>query len=153
MFTSIDTAIQNMIQNTIDEQDFVCRLDAEQYTDNEITDLKSDNVQLQDEIAELMVRLEELESRTTSLELIEDGEPLMAPEAPAAVEQEPRAENQIDWIMTPTNIISGYDSKALLLSYIGSVLAPSQSHQAEMVIGMVLATARNLIDKQLKGES
>lgn len=150
MFTSIDTAIQNMIQNTIDEQDFVCRLDAEQYTDNEITDLKSD---LQDEIAELMVRLEELESRTTSLELIEDGEPLMAPEAPAAVEQEPRAENQIDWIMTPTNIISGYDSKALLLSYIGSVLAPSQSHQAEMVIGMVLATARNLIDKQLKGES
>ena len=150
MFTSIDTAIQNMIQNTIDEQDFVCRLDAEQYTDNEITDLKGD---LQDEIAELMVRLEELESRTTSIELVKDGEPLMAPEAPAAVEQEPRAENQIDWIMTPTNIISGYDSKALLLSYIGSVLAPSQSHQAEMVIGMVLATARNLIDKQLKGES
>ncbi len=150
MFTSIDTAIQNMIQNTIDEQDFVCRLDAEQYTDNEITDLKGD---LQDEIAELMVRLEELESRTTSIELVKDGEPLMAPEAPAAEEQEPRAENQIDWIMTPTNIISGYDSKALLLSYIGSVLAPSQSHQAEMVIGMVLATARNLIDKQLKGES
>ncbi len=150
MFTSIDTAIQNMIQNTIDEQDFVCRLDAEQYTDNEITDLKGD---LQDEIAELMVRLEELESRTTSIELVKDGEPLMDPEAPAAVEQEPRAVNQIDWIMTPTNIISGYDSKALLLSYIGSVLAPSQSHQAEMVIGMVLATARNLIDKQLKGES
>jgi len=148
--SNVETAIEGMIQNTIDEQDFVCRLDAEQYTDNEITDLKSD---LQDEIAELMVRLEELESRTTSLELIEDGEPLMAPEAPAAVEQEPRAENQIDWIMTPTNIISGYDSKALLLSYIGSVLAPSQSHQAEMVIGMVLATARNLIDKQLKGES
>ena len=146
MFTSIDTAIQNMIQNTIDEQDFVCRLDAEQYTDDQIAGLE-------DQIAELVNQFEELESRTTSLELIEDGEPLMAPEAPAAVEQEPRAENQIDWIMTPTNIISGYDSKALLLSYIGSVLAPSQSHQAEMVIGMVLATARNLIDKQLKGES
>ena len=146
MFTSIDTAIQNMIQNTIDEQDFVCRLDAEQYTDDQIAGLE-------DQIAELVNQFEELESRTTSIELVKDGEPLMAPEAPAAVEQEPRAENQIDWIMTPTNIISGYDSKALLLSYIGSVLAPSQSHQAEMVIGMVLATARNLIDKQLKGES
>ena len=146
MFTSIDTAIQNMIQNTIDEQDFVCRLDAEQYTDDQIAGLE-------DKLDELVNQFEELESRTTSIELVKDGEPLMAPEAPAAVEQEPRAENQIDWIMTPTNIISGYDSKALLLSYIGSVLAPSQSHQAEMVIGMVLATARNLIDKQLKGES
>jgi len=144
--SNVETAIEGMIQNTIDEQDFVCRLDAEQYTDDQIAGLE-------DKLDELVNQFEELESRTTSIELVKDGEPLMAPEAPAAVEQEPRAENQIDWIMTPTNIISGYDSKALLLSYIGSVLAPSQSHQAEMVIGMVLATARNLIDKQLKGES
>ena len=37
---SIDTEIQNMIQNTIDEQDFVCRLDAEQYTDDQIAGLE-----------------------------------------------------------------------------------------------------------------
>ena len=129
--SNVETAIEGMIQNTIDEQDFVCRLDAEQYTDDQIAGLE-------DKLDELVNQFEEMERRMVpSLE--KDGEP--------------RAVNQIDWIMTPTNIISGYDSKALLLSYIGSVLAPSQSHQAEMVIGMVLATARNLIDKQLKGES
>ncbi len=142
--SNVETAIEGMIQDTIDEQDFVCRLDAEQYTDDQIAGLE-------DQIAELVNQFEELERRMLpSLE--KDGEPLMAPEAPAAVEQEPRAVNQIDWIMTPTNIISGYDSKVLLLSYIGSVLAPSQSHQAEMVVGMVLATARNLINNKLESE-
>jgi hypothetical protein len=77
---SIDTEIQNMIQNTIDEHDFVCRLDAEQYTDDQIAGLE-------DQIAELVNQFEELESRTTSIELVKDSEPLMAPEAPAAVEQ------------------------------------------------------------------
>lgn len=162
---SIDTEIQTMIQNQIDEQDFVSRLNAEQYTDNEITVLNSD---LQDDIAELMVRLEALESQPAAEESGENkafpasslamSERMSCKKANENLLQEladsaPRAENQIDWIMTPTNIISGYDSKALLLSYIRSVLEPNQSHQSEMVVGMVLATARNLIDKQLKGES
>lgn len=64
---SIDTEIQNMIQNTVDEQDFVCRLDAEQYTDDQI-------VGLEDQIAELVNQFEELESRTTSIELVKDSE-------------------------------------------------------------------------------
>jgi hypothetical protein len=64
---SIDTEIQNMIQNTIDEQDFVCRLDAEQYTDDQIAGLE-------DQIAELVNQFEELESRTTSIELVKDSE-------------------------------------------------------------------------------
>jgi len=64
---SIDTEIQNMIQNTVDEQNFVCRLDAEQYTDDQI-------VGLEDQIAELVNQFEELESRTTSIELVKDSE-------------------------------------------------------------------------------
>ena len=64
---SIDTEIQNMIQNTVDEQDFVCRLDAEQYTDDQIAGLE-------DQIAELVNQFEELESRTTSIELVKDSE-------------------------------------------------------------------------------
>jgi len=133
---SIDTAIEEMIASALDDSDFVTGMTAEMYTDGEINDLRAD---MEGELGELQSRIEALEAKT----------------APAAEDEseEPRAVNQIDWIMTPTNIISGYDSKALLLSYITSVLDPSQSHQAEMVVGMVLATARNLIDRKLEGES
>jgi len=56
MFTSIDTAIEEMIQSNIDGQDLVCRLDAEQYTDQCVSDL-------QDDISELIVRIEALEEK------------------------------------------------------------------------------------------
>jgi hypothetical protein len=61
--------------------------------------------------------------------------------------------NQIDWIMTTHGLIAGYDSKAMLESYVRSVLPADQSHQAEMLIAMVLTTARNLINKKLEAES
>ena len=61
--------------------------------------------------------------------------------------------NQIDWIMTPNNIIAGYGNKAMLESYVRSVLPADQTHQAEMVIAMTLTTARNIINKKLEAES
>jgi len=50
--SNVETAIEGMIQNTIDEQDFVCRLDAEQYTDDQIAGLE-------DKLDELVNQFEE----------------------------------------------------------------------------------------------
>ena len=141
MITSIDTAIENMIQSHIDEQDFVCRLDAEQYTDGEVNDMRAD---MESELTELQHRIEALEEKAAAAAV--DPEP--RPEEP-----EPRAVNQIDWIMTTHGLIAGYDSKELLEAYVRSVLPADQSHQAEMLIAMVLTTARNLINKKLEAES
>ena len=150
--SAIETAVENLIQFHIDqndfitradveqyyeEQDFVCRLDAEQYTDGEVNDMRAD---MESELTELQHRIEALEEKAESA-------------APAAVEQEPRAVNQIDWIMTHHDLIAGYDSKAMLESYVRSMLPADQSHQAEMLIAMVLTTARNLINKKLEAES
>ena len=52
--SNVETAIEEMIQSCIDEQDLVCRLDAEQYTDQCISDCE-------DSISELIVRIEALE--------------------------------------------------------------------------------------------
>tara|TARA_R110000751_G_scaffold14809_5_gene47844 strand:+ start:151 stop:570 length:420 start_codon:yes stop_codon:yes gene_type:complete len=139
MFTSIDTAIEEMIQSNIDGQDLVCRLDAEQYTDQCISDCE-------DSISELIVRLEALEDKARedkALDVLEEA---------LAEEQEPRAVNQIDWIMTHHGLIAGYDSKSMLESYVRSVLPADQTHQAEMIIAMTLATARNIINKKLEAE-
>jgi len=150
---SIDTAIENMIASYIDEQDFVGRTDAsmeaESYTDQCIGDI-------QDEIGVLTVRFESLEEDLQSLldkKAAPAAEPNLLQELADSVEvkEEPRAVNQLDWIMTPSDMIAGYDSKAMLESYVRSCL--HHDHGAEMVIAMVLATARNLIDKQLESQS
>jgi hypothetical protein len=144
--SNIETAIEEMIETYVDEQDYVCRLDAEQYTDQCVSDL-------QDDISELVVRLEALEAKTAPAAEDEDEseEPLDAWLGPKYTE-EPRPVNQIDWIMTTHGLIAGYDSKELLESYVRSVLG-DQAHQAEMIIAMVLTTARNLINKKLEAES
>jgi len=142
--SNVETAIEEMIQTYVDEQDFVSRLDAEQYTDQCVSDL-------QDDISELVVRLEALEAKTAPAAEDETEEPLDAWLGPKYTE-EPRPVNQIDWIMTTHGLIAGYDSKELLESYVRSVLG-DQAHQAEMIIAMVLTTARNLINKKLEAES
>ena len=142
--SNIETAIEEMIETYVDEQDYVCRLDAEQYTDQCVSDL-------QDDISELVVRLEALEAKTAPAAEDESEEPLDAWLGPKYTE-EPRPVNQIDWIMTTHGLIAGYDSKELLEAYVRSVLG-DQAHQAEMIIAMVLTTARNLINKKLEAES
>ena len=143
--SEVETAIENLIQFHIDEQDFVCRLDAEQYTDQCVSDL-------QDDISELVVRLEALEAKTAPAAEDETEEPLDAWLGPKYTEEEPRPVNQIDWIMTHHGLIAGYHSKELLEAYVRSVLG-DQAHQAEMIIAMVLTTARNLINKKLEAEA
>ena len=169
---SIDTAIESMIESYIDDQDFVSRTDAsmeaEAYTDQCVSDCEDSISELivriealEEKLSPAMVNIEELQSSIDSLERIvalvtgvsPTSQALEEKAAPAAEEQEPRAVNQIDWIMTTHGLIAGYDSKAMLESYVRSVLPADQSHQAEMLIAMVLTTARNLINKKLEAES
>ena len=140
---SIDTAIENMIESYIDDQDFVSRTDAsmeaESYTDQCIGDI-------QDEIGVLMVRLEALEAKAAPAAEEQD-ENLLQELADSA----PRAVNQIDWVMDPNGMIAGYDSYNMLESYMRSCL--DNPNQAPMVIAMVLTTARNIINEKLEAES
>jgi BMFP domain-containing protein YqiC len=146
--SNIETAIEEMIQTYVDEQDFVTGMTAEMYTDGEISDLRAD---MEGELGELQSRIEALEAKIAPAAEDESEEPLDAWLGPKHTE-EPRPVNQIDWIMTTHGLIAGYDSKELLESYVRSVLG-DQAHQAEMVIAMVLTTARNLINKKLEAES
>jgi len=130
---SIDTAIEEMIASALDDSDFVTGMTAEMYTDGEISDLRAD---MEGELGELQSRIEALEAKA----------------APAAEdEEEPRAVNQIDWVMEPNGMIAGYDSYNMLESYVRSCL--DNPNQAPMVISMVLTTARNIINKKLEAES
>jgi BMFP domain-containing protein YqiC len=147
--SNIETAIEEMIQTYIDEQDYVTGMTAEMYTDGEINDLRAD---MEGELGELQSRIEALEAKIAPAAEDESEEPLDAWLGPK-YKEEPRAVNQIDWIMTTHGLIAGYDSKAMLESYVRSVLPADQSHQAEMLIAMVLTTARNLINKKLEAES
>ena len=176
--SEVETAIENLIQFHIDENDFITRVDAEQYfeegiasalddanfitsmeaeqyTDGEINDLRAE---LQEHIYELEHRIEALEEKIAPAAEDETEEPLDETEEPLDAwlgpkyTEEPRPVNQIDWIMTTHGLIAGYDSKELLESYVRSVLG-DQAHQAEMIIAMVLTTARNLINKKLEAES
>ena len=142
--SNVETAIEEMIQTYVDEQDYVCRLDAEQYTDTAVAEVE-------DEVAQLEQRIEYLEKKLLPAAEDESEEPLDAWLGPKHTE-EPRPVNQIDWIMTHHGLIAGYHSKELLEAYVRSMLG-AQAHQAETIIAMVLTTARNLINKKLEAES
>ena len=159
--SNVETAIEEMIQTYIDEQDYVTGMTAEMYTDGEISDLRAD---MEGELGELQSRIEALEEfkaledkarEDKALDLLDTvaRAEIDSVTAKALEEQEPRAVNQIDWIMTHHGLIAGYDSKATLEAYVRSMLPVDQTHQAEMLIAMVLTTARNIINKKLEAES
>jgi len=145
MFTSIDTAIEEMIQSNIDGQDLVCRLDAEQYTDTAVGEVE-------DEVAVLEQRIEYLEKQIAPAAEEQD-ENLLQELADSA----PRAVNQIDWILGgragSTSIFAGYPTIDMLEQFVRSNLGTEEESKTMMIIMMTLATARNLINEKLEAES
>ena len=161
--SEIETAIENLIQFHIDENDFITRVDAEQYfeegiasalddanfitgmeaeqyTDGEINDLRAD---MEGELGELQSRIEALEAKI----------------APAAEDEseEPRPVNQIDWILGERagsiSIFAGYPTIDMLEQFVRSNLGTEAESKTMMIIMMTLATARNLINEKLEAES
>ena len=147
--SNIETAIEEMIQTYVDEQDYVTGMTAEMYTDGEISDLRAD---MEGELGELQSRIEALEAKTAPAAEEQD-ENLLQELADSA----PRAVNQIDWILGEragsTSIFAGYPTIDMLEQFVRSTLGTEEESKTMMIIMMTLATARNLINEKLEAES
>ena len=147
--SNIETAIEEMIQTYVDEQDYVTGMTAEMYTDGEISDLRAD---MEGELGELQSRIEALEAKTAPAAEEQD-ENLLQELADSA----PRAVNQIDWILGEragsTSIFAGYPTMKMLEQFVRSTLGTEEESKTMMIIMMTLATARNLINEKLEAES
>jgi len=163
--SNIETAIEEMIQTYIDEQDYVTGMTAEMYTDGEISDLRAD---MEGELGELQSRIEALEEfkaledkarEDKALDLLDTvaRAEIDSVTAKALEEQEPRAVNQIDWILGEragsTSIFAGYPTIDMLEQFVRSNLGTEEESKTMMIIMMTLATARNLINEKLEAES
>ena len=182
--SEIETAIENLIQFHIDENDFITRVDAEQYFEegiasalddaNFITGMEAEQYtdqcvsDLQDDISELIVRIEALEEfkaledkarEDKALDLLDTvaRAEIDSVTAKALEEQEPRAVNQIDWILGERagsiSIFAGYPTIDMLEQFVRSNLGTEEESKTMMIIMMTLATARNLINEKLEAES
>ena len=147
--SEIETAVENLIQFHIDENDFITRMDAEQYIDNEVNDARAD---MESELSELQSRIEALEEKTAPAAEEQD-ENLLQELADSA----PRPVNQIDWILGEragsTSIFAGYPTIDMLEQFVRSTLGTEEESKTMMIIMMTLATARNLINEKLEAES
>ena len=147
--SEIETAVENLIQFHIDENDFITRMDAEQYIDNEVNDARAD---MESELSELQSRIEALEEKTAPAAEEQD-ENLLQELADSA----PRPVNQIDWILGEragsTSIFAGYPTIDMLEQFVRSSLGTEDESKTMMIIMMTLATARNLINEKLEAES
>jgi len=161
--SEVETAIENLIQFHIDENDFITRVDAEQYFEegiasalddaNFITSMEAEQYtdgEINDLRAELQEHIYELEHRIEALE------PKIAPAAEDESE-EPRPVNQIDWILGERagsiSIFAGYPTIDMLEQFVRSNLGTEAESKTMMIIMMTLATARNLINEKLEAES
>ena len=182
--SEIETAIENLIQFHIDENDFITRVDAEQYFEegiasalddaNFITGMEAEQYtdqcvsDLQDDISELIVRIEALEEFKALEDKAREDKALDfldtvaraeidSVTAKALEEQEPRAVNQIDWILGERagsiSIFAGYPTIDMLEQFVRSNLGTEEESKTMMIIMMTLATARNLINEKLEAES
>ena len=147
--SEIETAVENLIQFHIDENDFITRMDAEQYIDNEVNDARAD---MESELSELQSRIEALEEKTAPAAEEQD-ENLLQELADSA----PRPVNQIDWILGERagsiSIFAGYPTIDMLEQFVRSNLGTEEESKTMMIIMMTLATARNLINEKLEAES
>jgi hypothetical protein len=141
--SNVETAIEGMIQSYVEGQDYANRCDLEGYTDQCVIDL-------QDDISELIVRLEALEAKPAAEEQDENLLQELADSAPRPV-------NQIDWILGERagsiSIFAGYPTLDMLEQFVRSSLGTEEESKTMMMIMMTLATARNLINEKLEAES
>jgi hypothetical protein len=166
-----------MIESYIDDQDFVSRTDASMEAEGntptsalatcegELGELIVRIEALEEKLSPAMVNIEELQSSIDSLERIvalvtgvsPTSQALEEKAAPAAEEQEPRAVNQIDWILGERagsiSIFAGYPTIDMLEQFVRSNLGTEEESKTMMIIMMTLATARNLINEKLEAES
>ena len=126
---SLESIIRREVENTTttDEGDVL---------DMVTTEVTSQVRDLSDEYE--LLSHEQYDSIQSRLDILESANDL-------PLQPEERSKNQIDWIMPPNDMIAGYSDWKQLESYVSACGADN----ATMVVAMVMATVRNLIELKL----
>ena len=127
--SSLEYIIRREVENTTttDEGDVL---------DMVTTEVTSQVRDLSDEYE--LLSHEQYDSIQSRLDILESANDL-------PLQPEERSKNQIDWIMPPNDMIAGYSDWKQLESYVSACGADN----ATMVVAMVMATVRNLIEVKL----
>ena len=134
----VDEEIRQQVRCVVDEDGYA----TEEYVDSAIAEHIRTVVEVQDLITDSHVA-DIVRDEITKLrkELYLEG--LVPAEKEKTV-------NQLDQFVSPDGLIAGYPDWDTLTSFVGASLSdPSQKH---MVVAMVLATARNIIQEQLNND-
>ena len=145
----ITSLIEDHLDTVYDIQDkssleFIIRREVEDTTttaegdvlDMVTTEVTSQVRDLSDEYE--LLSHEQYDSIQSRLDILESANDL-------PLQPEERSKNQIDWIMPPNDMIAGYSDWKQLESYVSACGADN----ATMVVAMVMATVRNLIEVKL----
>lgn len=145
--SQIESIIVELIDNRLDEHDFSNVLDsaindAFLYHDS-ITGLESrvddlENIDVESTLSEFGDRIDEIER------LVKESN--SAPAAPISA---------LDRVLPPTkqSLVAGYHNASDLDSYVRATLRGGDDSQAPLLIAMVSATIRNLIDRELANDA
>ena len=125
--SSLESIIQREVEGAYVEGDVL---------DMVTTEVTSQVRDLSDEYE--LLSHEQYDSIQSRLDILESANDL-------PLQPEERSKNQIDWIMPPNDMIAGYSDWKQLESYVSACGADN----ATMVVAMVMATVRNLIELKL----
>ena len=137
----VDEEIRQQVRSTIDEDEYA----TEEYVDSAIAEHILTAIEVQDLI--------EGRVNVVSAGIVRDAITKLRKElhleglVPAEKE---KPVNQLDEFVSPDGLIAGYPDWDTLTSFVGASL--SDPSQKQMVIAMVLATARNIIQEQLNND-
>ena len=137
----VDEEIRQQVRSTIDEDEYA----TEEYVDSAIAEHILTAIEVQDLI--------EGRVNVVSAGIVRDAITKLRKELHLegllpAEKQKPV--NQLDQFVSPDGLIAGYPDWGTLTSFMGASL--SDPSQKQMVIAMVLATARNIIQEQLNND-
>ena len=165
MNMTIDELVNAQIRDYLSSEDFINKYDTEQAVRDEVENQMSDYLNSYDadekyatteyvdeEIREQVRSTIDADEYATE-QLVRDEITALRKElyleglVPAEKE---KPVNQLDQFVSPDGLIAGYPDWGTLTSFMGASL--SDPSQKQMVIAMVLATARNIIQEQLNND-
>ena len=165
MNMTLDELVNAQIRDYLYREDFIDKEDTQQLVTDEIENLMSDYMHSSDaddkyatteyvdeEIREQVRSTIDADSYATE-EFVRDQITALRKElhleglVPA---EKKKPVNQLDQFVSPDGLIAGYPDWDTLTSFVGASL--SDPSQKQMVIAMVLATARNVIQEQLNND-
>ena len=165
MNMTLDELVNSQIRDYLKSEDFIDKYDTQQVVTDEIENLMSDYMHSSDaddkyatteyvdeEIREQVRSTIDADSYATE-EFVRDQITALRKElhleglVPA---EKKKPVNQLDQFVSPDGLIAGYPDWDTLTSFVGASL--SDPSQKQMVIAMVLATVRNIIQEQLDND-